>query len=435
VSIALGRAMSRTGARRAAARVLVSRPAYRLFTLVPATAALVARAAFRTARDGILEAALDRLARRDPPPTAAQVLRADLWTFQGRYGDALWAAESAALADPSSAAAAARVVRLSYQVRERADADRIAVAAVERFPLAPDVVWQAALACRTPAQYGRLHSAWQAQATDPPDLPKVVRQWAVAAVRAGEVDAAAGLYRQAVRVLLASPGPVPPAAVTRLAGLGAGQAIRDLCDALDRAGVPFFFAAGTALGLIREGRPLGADGDIDVGVYDADWDRDGLIDVFTRDPRFDLDLHPQSQKVGLRHRGGSPVDIFRFYEQDGRVWHDGVFVRWHNSPFGVVRRQIGGLSVPLPENAERYLTECYGDWRTPVPAFDAFTDDAPNLEVTWPEYQRVHLLRRAYERLAGGDREAARRELERAGERDLADLEDLEDQARNSSSG
>jgi hypothetical protein len=177
---------------------------------------------------------------------------------------------------------------------------------------------------------------------------------------------------------------------------------------------------------------LGADGDIDVGVYDADWDRDGLIDVFTRDPRFDLDLHPQSHKVGLRHRGGSPVDIFRFYEQDGRVWHDGVFVRWHNSPFGVVRRQIGGLSVPLPENAERYLTECYGDWRTPVPAFDAFTEDAPNLEVTWPEYQRVHFLRRAYERLAGGDREAARRELERAGERDLADLED---QARNSSSG
>jgi hypothetical protein len=185
--------------------------------------------------------------------------------------------------------------------------------------------------------------------------------------------------------------------------------------------VPYFFVAGTALGLVREGRPLGTDNDIDVGVYDADWDRAALIDLFTRHPRFDLDLHPQTQRVGLRHRGGAPVDIFRFYPEDGQIWHDGVFVRWSNSPFEVVRRRIGGLEVPLPADSDRYLTENYGDgWRTPWPGFDAFTDDAPNVEITWPEYHRLHLLRRGYERLAVGDRAAAARELDRAGEPDLA---------------
>jgi hypothetical protein len=81
----------------------------------------------------------------------------------------------------------------------------------------------------------------------------------------------------------------------------------------------------------------------------------------------------------------------------------------------VTRREIRGVSVPLPADADRYLTENYGDWRTPRPAFDAFTDDAPNLEVTWPEYQRLHLLRRAYKRAAAGDPAGAERELDRAG--------------------
>jgi hypothetical protein len=426
----------RSRARRAVAGLLAWRPAGRLFARIPATAPLVARAAFRTGRDGLLEAALDRAIRRHRPASAL-VLRADLRTFQGRYAEALDSAETAARIDPCSAAATARVVKLGYRVRSQAEAEQAAVAAVERFPRSGEVLWQVALACDRAAHFARMRTTWQGRVTDPAHLLPVVRQLATAAIRAGEPEAAAELYRRAIGVLLASSQPPPPATVTRLAGLGAQHAIRDLCGTLDRAGVPFFFAAGTALGLVREGRPLGADSDLDVGVFDADWDREAVTEAFTRDPRFDLDPHPQSGKVGLRHRGGSPVDIFRFYEQDGRVWHDGVFVRWHNSPFGVMRREIGGITVPLPENVERYLTECYGDWRTPFPGFDAFTGDAPNLEVTRPDYQRVHFLRRAYEALLAGDRSAAQRELELAGEVELVDEVQRpgRSQARNSSSG
>lgn len=410
----------RTRARRTAARVIVSRPAYRVFNRVPATALLVARAAFRTGRDGILRATLDRLERHDPGNPTVLLLRSDLLTFHGRYGEALRYAGRAAERRPGSAAAAARVVRLGYRVRDRAQAERAAVAATGHFPRSPEVMWPVAMACDRADQYRRVAEAWRGAAGRPGDLLPVVRQLAVAAARAGRLDAAVEWYREAITDLLETGRPAPRPAVTQLGGLGATGAIRDLCRVLDQARVPFFFAAGTALGLVREGRPLGADGDIDVGVFEADWDRDALIEAFTADPVFDLDLHPQTGKVGLRHRGGAPVDIFRYYEEDGRVWHDGVFVRWYNSPFPIARRRIGGHDLPLPADAERYLTENYGDWRTPWPQFDAFTDDAPNLEVTWPEYQRMHLLRRAYQFLAAGDRTAAGRELWRAGDGTLA---------------
>jgi tetratricopeptide (TPR) repeat protein len=413
-------AILRTRARRVAARVIASRPAYRPLSLVPSTALLVARAAFRTGRDDILRESLDRLAARDRDGVMPLLLRADMLTFHGRYQEAFAHARRAADRDPGSAGAAARTVRLGYRVLDRAEAEAAAVAAVGRFPRSTEVMWAASMACDNPAQYARVASAWRAAAGRPLDLLRVVRQLAVAAARAGELEAATGWYREAIAHLL--DGVRPPAAqVTRLGGLGALGAIRDLCRVLDRAGIPFFFAAGTALGLVRDRRPLGEDGDIDVGIFESDWRREALIELFTADPMFDLDLHPQSEKVGLRHRGGSPVDIFRFYEEDGRLWHDGVFVRWHNSPFQVVRRRIGRLEVPLPADADRYLTESYGDWRTRRPSFDAFTDDAPNIEVTWPEYQRMHFVRRAYQLLVRGDRAAAVRELTRAGEDRLSE--------------
>src|SRR5690606_21741382 len=316
---------------------------YRLFTLLPPTAPLVARAAFRTGRDAVLRATVRRLERRDASDPTASLLRCDLLTFHGRYADALDYAVRAARQRPGSAAAAARVVRLGYRVRDRAAAEQAAVDAVARFPRSPEVMWPVAMACDHAGQYHRVAATWRRAAAAPADLLPVVRQLAVAASRAGELAAAAAWYREAVALLLDTGQPAPRPMVTRLGGLGAGGAIRDLRRVLDRARIPFFFAAGTALGLVREGRPLGADGDIDVGIFDADWDRNALIDLFTADPMFDLDLHPQTEKVGLRHRGGAPVDIFRFYEKDGRIWHDGVFVRWHNSPFQVRRRRVGGM--------------------------------------------------------------------------------------------
>ena len=384
---------------------------------------VAARAVFRVGEDDLLTDALDTLEGRFPEAHDVHLLRSDLHTFHGRYDDALRCAERARLLSPSSGAAVSRVIQLTYRVHDHATADEVAVAAVRRFPRTATVLWAAAKTCRSPEQFSRLQEAWRSSISEPADLLKGVRQLATAAARAGMPEVAADLYRQAIRLIIEIRPGRREVAVTRLEGRGAWSAIEDLTRVLDGAGVPFFFAAGTALGLVREGRPLSADGDIDVGVFDKDFDYDALVALFERHPRFRLDeVHPHTKKIGLQHRGGSPVDIFRFYEEDGKVWHDAIFVRWHNAPFPVERRELRGVRVPVPGEADRYLTENYGDWRTPNPAFDAFTDDAPNVEITWPEYHSMHLVRRAYRFAAEDELERARAELLRAGEEELANM-------------
>lgn len=385
-----------------------------------ALAVVAAKAAFRTGQDDLVEPAVAKLEQRFPEAAEPHVLRSDLHAYSGRYEEAHASAERARIVEPSFAPATARVVRLGYLVRDRDQADEVAATAVARFPWHQEVLWAVCKACDSPQQYARIKSAWSGRARQPADLARVVRPLSLAAARSGEIGTAIELYRQ---VWVALHGRRPQGGRVkdiRLGSRGAGVAIADIQAALDDAGVPFFFAAGTALGLVREGHPLSGDSDIDVGIFEADWDRGALLDLFTRHPRFDLDLHPQTQKISLKHRGGSPVDIFPFYQEDGRLWHDGVFVRWHNSPFQVRRREIRGRRTPLPDDVERYLTENYGDWRKPNPTFDAFTDDSPNMEVTWPEYHRLHLVRRAYIKLSSGDVGGARHELRVAGEGELA---------------
>ncbi len=382
---------------------------------------IAARSAFRAGQDDFVEDTLRELARRFPDANEIYELWSDLAAFRGDVEAALVHAERARLLDPASTHAWSRVVRLTYRAHGDEVGDPLAVDAVARFPRSPYVLWAVGKACDTVEQYRRLVDAWRTRDERPDDLQLAVRQLGTAAARAGLVEEAIDLYGQAITQLAARESHAEPVAEAQLEGRGAWAAIRDLVDVFDGAGVPFFFAAGTVLGLVREGRPLDLDGDIDVGVFAHDWDADALRAIFRTDPRFDFDVsHPRTHKVALRHRGGSPVDVFNFYEEDGRVWHDAVFVRWHNTPFGVQRRDIGGLSLPLPDDEDRYLTENYGDWRVPNPAFDAFTDDAPNVELTWPEYLDLHLVRRAYRRLTSGDRERAIEDLIAANRPELA---------------
>jgi hypothetical protein len=373
-----------------------------------------ARQAVRHGYDDLARQLLSAAEEHHPREAGIELVRADLAAFVGDVVTALEHADRARALAPSSPAAAARALQLRLLLRAR-DADDEAVEAVTRFPRSLAVLWAAGKGCHEAEQYRRLMGAWRAAAR-PVELARCVPPLATAAARAGLLTEAVALHLEA---LLTSPGGRgAPRALeeARLAGRGAWRAIEDLTAALDDGGVPFFFAAGTALGLVREGRPLDLDGDIDVGIAAEDFDRDALLGLFRSHPAFALDLdHPGTDKIRLRHRGGSPVDVFRFYEDGGRVWHDGVFVRWWNSPFRVERRPVGPATFPVPADADRYLTESYDDWRIPEPGFDAFVD-APNLELTWPEYLELHVVRRAYRALSTGD--------VRAGLSDLASIDD-----------
>ncbi|GAA4908671.1 LicD family protein [Stackebrandtia albiflava] len=386
------------------------------------TALVAAKAVFRAGADDLLTETLTTLERRFPESPDVQALAADFHAYYGDYPRALASARQGRLLEPSHAGAVARMVQYGYRVLPTEEADQAAVAALRRFPVNGEVLWAVCKQCDSSEQFRRLDAAWHEEVPEPERLLKSVRQLATAAARAGEIEAGVDLYRRAIRLVLDGAELGGPIVDGKLEGKGAWTAFQDLHQALDGAGVPYFIAAGTALGLVREGRPLSADNDIDVGVFDADFDRDALVELFAKNPRFDFDVvHPHTKKLGLRHRGGSPIDVFRFYSDGDLVYHDAVFVRWGNTPFEVERRDIRGLDLPLPADADRYLTENYGDWRTPYPGFDAFFDgDAPNVEVTWPDYMRLHFIRRGYKQLSKGNTSAAATELERAGEPELA---------------
>src|SRR5690606_6081708 len=83
----------------------------------------------------------------------------------------------------------------------------------------------------------------------------------------------------------------------------------------------------------------------------------------------------------LIHKNGLNLDIFIHHTETGRCWHGSLIHRWENTPFTLVKRELEGITVQAPADADRYLTENYGAWRTPVKEFDC-TTGTPNLVVS-----------------------------------------------------
>jgi hypothetical protein len=166
----------------------------------------------------------------------------------------------------------------------------------------------------------------------------------------------------------------------------AARGLADLRAVLDELGVRCFLVAGTFLGLVREGSVIEGDKDIDLGVLRDEVDMVALEAAVRAREMFSvrrLDL--STDRLRVNHRSGVKFDIFPHYEEDGRIWHDGAATRWWNTPFDLEEVEFLGVRVAAPAEAERYLTESYGDWRRPDPTFDARLD-APNVEITDREY-------------------------------------------------
>lgn len=384
-------------------------------------AIVATRSVFLAGADDAARDALTSLIDRFPEHVEPRCMYSEFLSFHGDYDEALQYAREARLLQPSFPRSLVREVQTAYAALDKSEADDIACAAIARMPRNSSVLWAVAKTCDDEAQYRQMLASWEEATEKEEDLLHAVRQLAHAAGRVGLIEEAMELYRKAMRIILSGATSPKLSAPTKLAGRGAWSAISDLHDVLSKADIPHFFAAGTALGLVREGRPLSADGDIDLGVFQDDFDRDRIAKIFADHPRFEIVHHPRTDKVGLRHRGGSPIDIFPFYEDDGNYYHDGVFVRWKNSPFSIDSITASGVELPVPSDQEKYLTENYGDWRTPYSGFDAFIEaDAPNVEVTDRFNQRLHFIRRGYRCLTEGDLAGVQRELNDADETDLA---------------
>lgn len=389
----------------------------------PSGLIVAARAMLAAGRDEDARRLAESAAGAWPHLPQPQLILADLASFTGSATQAFDHARSAWLIAPAWADAGDRAIRLAYPVVDEGEADALALTAMEQFPHDNRILSAACHYCFSEAQFHRIHELWQGQVTLPQHISSAVRPLTMAALHLGLHDTATALLAEACLVELAGNGVGQPIRETHLAGQSSGSVLRDLQEAMQASGIPYFFAAGTALGIVRDGRPLDHDHDIDVGVFEADWHTEQLTSAFRNHARFCLEpVKTDSKRLRLTHRNGADLDIFPFYRESEHVYHDGKFLRWRNTPFDIQQYETGkGEKLPVPDNVEQYLTENYGDWRTPDPDFDAFVHGA-NTEVAEHGCLHAHRMWRAYRYIRAMDLPRARAEV--AAARDgLAHLE------------
>lgn len=261
-------------------------------------------------------------------------------------------------------------------------------ALLKRFKANDELVWSYCKACETLSDLENIFDALSEEGALP---SKFIRPFGNAALRVEEFDLGKILYMHGIEIAIEKL-PTKPSAGKSIGSAGT-EALIDIVKLLDKAGIPHFAAAGTCLGMVREGRPLRHDNDIDIGVMENDFDESQLRKIAEESPLFTTSQpHPKSPKIGLKHINGAEIDIFRFYKEAGLIWHNGVFVRWYNKPFDFEVRSLLGTDIRIPAGTE-YLVENYGDkWHEPDPLFDAFLN-GPNREVIWDEYYAAHMLR------------------------------------------
>ena len=159
----------------------------------------------------------------------------------------------------------------------------------------------------------------------------------------------------------------------------------------------WFVISGTFLGLIREGGFLKHDYDIDIGIDNESYKHNEMIRKISNSKKFyirKIDFLKEgffkngkyitkAKKIvliKLIHKSGLNIDLFIHYREDNLYWHGSSFHRWDNHIFNLKEYNIHGIDVLGPENFDLYLTENYGDWRTPVKDFH-FNTGTPNLSI------------------------------------------------------
>src|SRR5690554_190922 len=192
----------------------------------------------------------------------------------------------------------------------------------------------------------------------------------------------------------------------------AREALSRLQEVLPIHEYPWYVISGTFLGLHREGGFLKHDYDIDVGINIEDVNTNALIRKLSMVPEFavkKVDHHLKIIKgqgkrfsiqkdialIKLVHASGINIDIFVHHFEDGVIWHGSSIHRWENTPYDLEERELDGVPVLAPRQADQYLTENYGDWRVPVKNFDC-TLSTPNLTVTKSFMSVALFLKRLY---------------------------------------
>lgn len=200
-------------------------------------------------------------------------------------------------------------------------------------------------------------------------------------------------------------GPRPRS--VRLADIAgeAWEALRLATDALAEAGAVTWVTYGTLLGLVREGRLLPHDDDIDFAVMaGADVERIKAGMAARGLALLIEEVAPDGVSKLKFNRGPVVIDLF-FVRVEGAVWADYCtlvrrsLLRSTHPPVTVETREFSGLALPVPAAAEAYLAHLYGaGWRQTVSNWNwymsppnseiiAHWGDAPRLAERWVRWK------------------------------------------------
>ncbi len=226
------------------------------------------------------------------------------------------------------------------------------------------------------------------------------------AIAANEVDRAYYMMMEILRWIGEGQFTSAPKAKTYMKASAGNAALVDLHDLLMPT-APFFLISGTLLGVIREGKLLGMDKDIDLGVM-GHAQRDEIKSLIAGSSKFTEVFVPSVDLIKIKHKNNVNIDLFFHHRQGGTVWHGSHLHAWDNavwwnegsSPFSKV--QFAGREFLIPSDPDKYLTENYGDWRTPQSDYDASLE-APNRRVRNRVLARLHWQKLLVKYYLGGE--------------------------------
>lgn len=204
----------------------------------------------------------------------------------------------------------------------------------------------------------------------------------------------------------------------------ASEAMKAVRDIAEHHGVQLFLISGSLLGPVRDGDLLAHDYDVDFGVFAGDRHMPKLHKSLEDDRRMDVRVFRITPELALYNpyfagRAGEPlkytikfkgaitIDIFVHVSHEDTVYHGTDRNMWTNSTFDLAPLEFAGSTYLAPRDADRYLTENYGEWRVPVKDYHAATD-TPNVG-TVVSYRAVVTNIRNYLRFkkAGDDMRAS----------------------------
>lgn len=147
----------------------------------------------------------------------------------------------------------------------------------------------------------------------------------------------------------------------------------------------FYMDMGTMLGIVREGRLLGHDLDIDIAVYaENDLEKNRVKELLLDAGcalrytyyveelgvvEHSFEINNLKFDINYYSRKASEDICYLMFREDGKEYKDDEMdvVRLSVSPINEVKKvDFYGKQVTIPVEAERYLAERYGDnWRIP----------------------------------------------------------------------